>query len=119
VASAWFAGDESGLHAGGAVAGGGDVDGDGEPDLLIGAPESDTSGLDAGEAFVMFGPVAGAFTWDGRLEGEEAYAYAGGAVSFAIDPFGDGFDDAVVGAYGYTRGGYAAGAVYRARGGSW
>ncbi|MFH1465691.1 MAG: MopE-related protein [Pseudomonadota bacterium] len=54
-ADAVFAGEASGDQAGISVAGAGDTDGDGYPDLLIGAPLNSTSGTDAGAAYLVLG----------------------------------------------------------------
>ena len=48
-------------QAGRSVSGAGDVNGDGVPDLLVGAPFDDPNGADSGAAFVVFGS-AGAET---------------------------------------------------------
>jgi hypothetical protein len=50
-----FDGDEAGAEFGSAVSGGGDVDGDGRPDFMVGAPLADVNELpDAGRAFVFY-----------------------------------------------------------------
>ena len=41
------------------VAGAGDVDGDGVPDLIVGARYQDAPAPDSGQAFVYYGPVSG------------------------------------------------------------
>ncbi len=45
------AGDGSGFS----VAGGGDINGDGFADLIIGAPDADPGGIDSGAVYVVFG----------------------------------------------------------------
>lgn len=76
------------------LAGGGDVDGDGLHDLVVGMAEhAQHSG---GVAWVLTG--AGLDSW-GTLLGTEGAA-AGAAVSLAGDVDGDGYDDVVVGAPG-------------------
>jgi hypothetical protein len=91
-----------------AVAGAGDVDGDGLADLIVGAAGADTDGLDdSGRTYVVFGKTdtnavqlgdlaqgAGGFTLDGEAEGD----YSGKAVSAAGDVDGDGLADVVVAA---------------------
>jgi Ca2+-binding RTX toxin-like protein len=54
-------GDQGGDMAGRSVAGGGDVNGDGFADIILGAPYGDDGGVSAGEAYVIFGaaPTAG------------------------------------------------------------
>ena len=53
-ANASFLGEGPGDGAGIAVSGGGDVDGDGFDDTLIGAHRSDDGGQDAGQAYLVF-----------------------------------------------------------------
>jgi len=54
-ADAKFTGEASFDVAGKSVAGGGDVNGDGYDDVLIGASGNDEAGADAGAAYVVFG----------------------------------------------------------------
>jgi hypothetical protein len=54
-ADAIFSGENANDEAGFSVAGGGDVNGDGVDDLLIGAYLSDSNGEDAGKAYLFFG----------------------------------------------------------------
>ena len=92
--------------AGAAVDGGGDVDGDGTPDVIIGAPSSDPNGPESGRAYVVFGkvdtaPVSLADVEAGvggfAIEGEQPLDAAGHAVANAGDWNGDGLADVVVG----------------------
>src|SRR5678816_733185 len=55
-AAADFPGEAPGDGAGSAVAGAGDVNGDGRDDLLIGAPNNDAF---AGAAYLILGPTSG------------------------------------------------------------
>jgi hypothetical protein len=54
-ASAQLIGDGSGQRAGGSVAGAGDVDGDGDFDVLIGAHSDGDAGTSAGSAYLLLG----------------------------------------------------------------
>lgn len=75
----------------------------------------DLGGVDSGAAYVALGPVSGTMylsAVDLVLEGETDDDDAGGAVAFAGDVNGDGFDDILVGAEDEDTGGLDAGAVY-------
>jgi len=91
----------SSAWAGGTVAGIGDSNGDGYDDLVVGEYwYSDRSGI----AYLVHGPVTGDVTLSSEilLGSESAYSYAGGAVAGAGDMNADGYDDILIGAYGYS-----------------
>ncbi|GDX80612.1 hypothetical protein LBMAG42_24230 [Deltaproteobacteria bacterium] len=114
-ADAWFVGEAAGAAAGTSVAGGGDVNGDGFAELLVGAPGTAGDRAYAGLAYLVNGPAIGAFDLfnaDARLAGESGAAFAGHAVAGAGDADGDGDDDVLIGAYGDDGDGALAGAAY-------
>lgn len=104
VINGLVAGEQQGM----AVAGVGDVNGDGLVDVVIGAPNADTSaGIDAGRTYVVFGQTTsipvnltdvaagiGGFVIDGQAAGDNS----GFSVSGAGDINGDGLADLLVGA---------------------
>ena len=98
------AGDNSGI----AVAGAGDVNGDGRADVIIGARYAANNGLAwSGSSYVVFGPVTPAnvnlstFTSAGtagfRIDGSAANVQSGRAVAGAGDVNGDGHADVIIG----------------------
>lgn len=107
-----------------AVAGIGDLDGDGVPDIAVGAPEEDggaiPGGPDYGAVWILFlnsdGTVKAEQKIDsinGGVTGLEFYADFGSALAGVGDLDGDGARDLVVGARGYSLpGGAREGALY-------
>jgi glycosylphosphatidylinositol phospholipase D len=97
-------------HAGIAMAGGCDVNGDGIPDLLIGAPPAGATG--GGEVYVIYGNASGApppfsvSAADVTITGEADGDGLGSAIACA-DVNGDGIDDMLLTAPGVTPAGYA------------
>ena len=125
------------FQVGYSVSGAGDVDGDGFADLIIGAPGGDAGGLNAGEAYVVFGKASGfgsavPFTLEdgsmgtrrlldlGSLEagdgftiqGDSSRDFAGASVSDAGDVNGDGYADLIIGAPRGEDGGGNVGEAY-------
>tara|TARA_R110002072_G_scaffold299632_1_gene475526 strand:+ start:119574 stop:122441 length:2868 start_codon:yes stop_codon:yes gene_type:complete len=94
---------------GAAVSSGGDVNGDGIDDFVVGAPGSDDYAHVAGRVYVVFGKtnigssgslnltqIAGSSGF--ILNGAANYDVAGTSVDITGDINGDGFDDVVIGA---------------------
>ncbi|MEM9119176.1 MAG: hypothetical protein AAGD09_15030 [Cyanobacteria bacterium P01_F01_bin.56] len=98
------AGDEAGFS----VSSGGDINGDGLDDLIIGAYEADPNGQNnAGESYVVFGSNSsfGASLELSALDGSNGFVIngidaddrSGASVSGAGDINGDGLDDLIIG----------------------
>jgi len=110
-AYALFIGTFNSGRSGGALDAGGDVNGDGIDDFLIGAPNANSGD---GAALLFHGPVEGVRT----MSTFDAWIYPAGpehlgtAVALAGDVNGDGYDDVVVGAPDESTGGAGAGMVY-------
>jgi uncharacterized repeat protein (TIGR01451 family) len=110
--------NQDGAEFGSAVSGGGDVDGDGYADVLVGAPSyyRNSSHGHEGRAYVYFGTARGlepdvASDWraDPSTVTDERNGYA---VSTAGDVNGDGYDDVAVAAYCATGSSGLCGHVY-------
>ena len=92
-------GQEEGIHLGAAVAGAGDVNGDGYADVAVGAPGFWS---DHGQAQVYYGGAAGlestpAWSAQGEFFDDEF----GTSLASAGDVNGDGYADLIVGAYAH------------------
>jgi hypothetical protein len=107
---------------GAAVASSGDIDGDGQDDLAVGAPNTSPAFTYEGAAFVYLGPITGPVDAAGfavELTGESEYDNAGSSVAAGFDMDGDGLGDLLVGALqADSDTSYAAGAAYLILGGS-
>ena len=118
-ALASYEGERDGDAAGGALAGGGDMDGDGGPDLLIGAARWPALGdygaiyLVTAEPRLSLDLADATARWEGERTGDDA-----GAALGAGDLDGDGQMDAAMGAPGLDGGGRDSGGVMVILGGA-
>ena len=111
---------DNGDHFGSAVASLGDLNGDGIPDLVVGAPGDDGGGSDRGALWVLFLNRDGSVfqqqkisaTTGGLVGGLDDNDQFGGAVANIGDLNGDGIVDIAVGAAGDDDGSNDRGAVY-------
>ncbi len=97
-ADALLLGETSHDRAGWRVSGGGDVDGDGHDDILVGAIEFNS---DAGRVYLVAGPVSGTTSLaDARavFDSPSATTFLGWGASISQDLDGDGLADPAMGA---------------------
>jgi hypothetical protein len=105
------------------VAGGGDINGDGFDDLVIGAPNYSGLGANRGRIYVIFGKTSGwdtAITLDSLngsnggfyIDGINDNSLTGQGIAMGGDFNGDSIDDFVIGAPDYPGNGNKNGEVY-------
>jgi len=100
----------AGDRLGSSVASAGDLDGDGVPDFLAGAPLADPAGLDRAGSVFAFSGAAGALLF--RFDGSFSHEELGTSVAGGGDGNGDGIPDLIAGGpfadpHGLTDGGSA------------
>ena len=103
-ADKFFNAENAGDNFGISVSGCGDINGDGNSDLIAGANLSDINGVSSGRAYIYFNTMTGADIEDLTFTGFSANDQLGSSVSSAGDVNGDGFDDILIGANGYNSG---------------
>jgi len=105
-------GEQAGQQLGSAVAGAGDVNGDGYSDVIVGMTSYTNGQANEGRAYVFHGSPAGLATvpaW--TMESNQIAGGFGRAVASAGDIDGDGFADVIVGNFLYD-GEYDEGKAY-------
>lgn len=103
------------------LSGGGDLDGDGYDDIVIGVPQYSTDTINStGSIYVYYGSSSGikANTPD-IISGTHPNGYFGGSVSMSKDLNGDLYDDIIVGESGASQGQTNEGTVTIVYGGPW
>lgn len=109
-----FSGTSSNEQAGIRLEYAGDMNGDENDEILVGAYNSDVAGTDAGAVYVVLGddsPAASLSAY-ASLTGENAGDFAGYSVGTAGDVDGDGLKDILVGSYKNDDNGTYAGKIY-------
>jgi hypothetical protein len=103
-----FTGQSAGGQFGNGVGGGGDIDGDGTPDIVIGADQTGFNGANSGRAYAYSGATfASLFT----ITGSAAGVHLGQAIAADRDIDGDGRADVIVSAFLDPAAGALAGRV--------
>ncbi|MCI0581424.1 MAG: integrin alpha, partial [Chloroflexi bacterium] len=105
-AAAQLESDQAIAHLGVTVAGAGDVNGDGYADVIVGVYLYDAGQNDEGAVFVFLGSAAGIADASpasaaAQLESDQDHGLLGVSVAGAGDVNGDGYADAIAGAYLY------------------
>ena len=97
----------------GASVSGGDVNGDGYSDVIVGAKQYDNGQTDEGAAFVYHGSSTGVSSTAAKMvESNQANAQLGFSADVAGDVNNDGYNDVIVGAIYYDNGQTDEGAAF-------
>ena len=119
IASAdiFFEGISSSGEGFGQVAAFGDINGDGYADILTSGPYFNGGAANDGAAYVFYGGASPASVQQASTASIVLSSVAGSSQLFGGsvalgDVNGDGYDDLLVGAYGYNNGSYGDGAAY-------
>ncbi len=108
-----FDGPVANMCLGVSVAGPGDLDHDGHPDLVAGAPCASPAGRESAGSVIAFSGVTGGILW--RKDGESPQGLLGWSVGAAGDVNRDGYPDVIAGGPGISD--TNTGAVYVLSGG--
>ncbi|MEH2046453.1 beta strand repeat-containing protein [Nostoc sp.] len=110
------------INTGDGLGSGGDINGDGVDDLIIGTPSASPNGQGSGQSYVVFGSKGGfgaqfnVSTLNGTngftINGINAGDYSGSSISSAGDINGDGVDDLIIGAFAASPNGQSSGQSY-------
>ena len=122
TANATIQSNQADAYLGWSVAGVGDVNGDGRPDVIAGAKAYDSGETDEGAVFVFHGGFMGVGNGspsnaDSTVQSDQMGAGLGYSVDGVGDSNGDGYADVVVGADKYTAGELEEGAAFVFHGG--
>ena len=119
VAAAMVESNQAGANFGHSVSGAGDVNNDTYADVIVGALGYTNGEVQEGTAFVYHGGPSGISTVAAAMvESNQGRAWFGVGVSDAGDVNGDGYDDVIVGASGYTSGESTEGVAFVYHGGT-
>jgi len=104
-----YVGENSGDNLGSEVNNAGDFNGDGYDDIIVGAPDNDAAGFNAGRVYIYSGKTGLLLL---LVTGEATRDSLGYAVDGAGDVNNDGYDDIIIGAGGNDFAGADAGRAY-------